>query len=75
MGIEQALADGLNSILNGNDTQNPKVGFVLLLFPFGDGLDPQLCNYVSNAQRHDVVALLKEMTARFEGQPYMSGKA
>jgi hypothetical protein len=34
------------------------------------------CNYISNgASRRDVVLLMKEMIARFEGQPKISGRA
>jgi hypothetical protein len=50
-------------------------GFVLLVYPFenmekGDAR----CNFISNgADRKDVVALMKEMIARFEGQPQMDG--
>jgi hypothetical protein len=49
-----------------------KTGFVLLVFDFGD---TGRCNYMSNAQRDDVVLLLKEQLARFEGQPEMKGHA
>lgn len=54
-----------------------KIGFVLLVFPFGvDHSDDHRCNYISNgADRKEIVALMKEMIARFEGQPKMSGRA
>ena len=75
--IEQmnAVARGLDEFFNhelkGNDR---KVGFVLLLFPFGD--HSGRCNYISNgADRKDVVTLMKEMIARFEGQPDVTGHA
>ena len=50
-----------------------KTGFVLLVFPFHnhDGR----CNYMSNAQREDVVTLLKEQLKRFEGQADVVGHA
>lgn len=45
-----------------------KTGFVLMLFPFGD--TSGRCNYISNgADRRDVISLMREMVARFEGQP------
>lgn len=41
-----------------------------------DGHTDGRCNYISNgADRNDVVVLMKEMIARFEGQPKMSGRA
>lgn len=33
------------------------------------------CNYISNAVRDDVVVLLKEQLARFEGSPDVTGHA
>jgi hypothetical protein len=52
-----------------------KVGFVLMVFPFGEEKTGR-CNYMSNgADRRDVVTLMKEMIARFEGQPETSGRA
>jgi len=50
-------------------------GFVLLVFPFGEEAEGR-CNFISNgANRQDLVALFKEMIARFEGQPEMEGHA
>jgi hypothetical protein len=52
-----------------------KVGFVLMVFPFGELVEGR-CNYISNgADRKDIVTLMKEMIARFEGQPEMKGHA
>lgn len=79
-----AVAQTLDAFFNG-DTAAPratnkprddrKVGFVLLVFEFGD--DPaSRCNFISNgADRRDIVSLFKEMIARFEGQPEMKGHA
>jgi hypothetical protein len=51
-----------------------KTGFVLLVFPFGEG--EGRCNYISNgADRKDIVAMMKEQIKRFEGQPEMKGTA
>jgi hypothetical protein len=42
-----------------------EVGFVLLVFPFGDG--DGRCNYISNgARREDIVKMMREQIARFE---------
>jgi hypothetical protein len=49
-----------------------KVGFLLMLFPFGER--EGRCNYISNANRADVVVLLKEQIARFEGMPEAIGR-
>lgn len=64
--IAQALDYAFNNQVGGDGR---KTGFVLLVFPFGD--DPKgRCNYISNgADRLDMIALFKEMVARFEGQP------
>jgi len=72
-----ALAGFLDEEFNGGAKgADRKVGFVLLVFPFGDGTEDGRCNFISNgADRHDIVALFKEMIARFEGQPETSGRA
>jgi hypothetical protein len=70
----QGVAEALDGTFNGTAKHpNKKVGFVLLLFEYGthDGR----ANYISNgADRKDIVNLFKEMIARFEGQPEMSGR-
>jgi hypothetical protein len=69
--VARGLDKGFNGDLKGNAR---KTGFVLMVFPFGD--HSGRCNYISNgADRADVVALMKEMIARFEGQPEMKGRA
>ena len=71
------VAAGLDKIFNGDDRPR-KTGFVLMVFPFtnaGTGTDGR-CNYISNgADRKDIVVLMKEMIARFEGQPDIKGRA
>jgi len=42
------------------------IGFILMVFPFEDR---GRCNYMSNANREDVIVLLKEQLARFQGMP------
>ena len=70
-----AIAKALDELFNG-DTKGParKTGFVLLVFPFGEG--EGRCNYISNgADRKDIVTMFKEQIKRFEGQPDVEGKA
>lgn len=71
-----AVAQGLDKIFNGDAKGNQReTGFVLLVFPFGHA-DVGRCNFISNgADRRDVVTLMKEMIARFEGQAEASGRA
>lgn len=69
--IVRALDESLNMGKKGDARE---IGFVLMLFPFGDRSGR--CNYASNgANRRDVVTLMKEMIARFEGQPEIGGRA
>jgi hypothetical protein len=70
-----ALAEGLDRFLNGEmHGKDRKTAFVLLVFPFGD--DTGRCNYISNgADRKDIVVMLKEQIARFEGQAASEGEA
>jgi hypothetical protein len=69
--IAASLDKAFNGDAKGDDRQN---GFVLLIFPF-DGPADARTNYVSNASRKDIVVALKEIVARFEGQPEISGRA
>lgn len=46
------------------DAKPKKTGFILLVFPFNEG---GRCNYLSNADRADVVTMLKEQLSYFEG--------
>jgi len=80
----QAIAMTLDEFFNGQPPPEPErrqwmkdrpTGFVLMVFPFGDD-DFARCNYISNgAGRADIVVLMKEMIARFEGQPELKGRA
>ena len=63
----QGLAAGIDDVLNGEERPK-RNGFVLLLFEFGQ-MEGARTNYVSNCDRKDIIAALKEVTARFEGQP------
>jgi len=68
------LAHTLDELFNGDARgDDRKNGFILMVFPF-HGADGR-ANYISNAQRADIVTMLKEQLARFEGQPEMTGRA
>lgn len=69
--LMRALAKTLDGLLN--DASGKTTGFVLLTFPF-DGPAGQRTNYIANCDRADVVVALKEIVARFEGQPQQSGR-
>lgn len=69
--VARALDDVFNAGLKGPDR---KTGFVLLVFPFGE--KEGRCNYISNgAAREDVVVLMREQIARFQGQAEVKGTA
>ena len=70
-----AIAEALDETFNGElKAPHKKVGFVLLVYPFGEDVAGR-CNFISNgADRRDIVTLFKEMIARFEGQPEMRGR-
>ncbi len=80
--IQDAYRDRMNELAGFLDEQfngqrggpGREVGFVMLIFPFGE--TEGRCNFISNgADRKDIVVLFKEMIARFEGQPEMKGTA
>jgi len=62
-----ALAEVLDDYLNGRDTPKGerKVGFFLTTFEMSA---PGRFNYISNADKLDVRAMLKEIVARIEGR-------
>jgi hypothetical protein len=67
------LAYLLDEYFNGPDKgKDRQVGFCLMVFNFGDA---GRCNYISNADRADVVTLLHEQLRRFEGAPDVTGTA
>ena len=61
------LAGFIDDYLNGPDcpTDKKEVGFFLTIFPFKE---EGRFNYISNADKLDVRAMLKEITARIEGR-------
>jgi hypothetical protein len=76
--VEREFVDKMTAVMrtvdhffNGEDVPK-KIGIILMVFPFeSDGR----CNYMSNANRDDVVIMLKEQIKRFEGQPDVKGRA
>lgn len=69
----EAVARAVDGFFNGEAKgADRKIGFVLMVFPFGDTTGR--CNYMSNgADRNDVVTLMREMIAKFTGQPEITG--
>jgi hypothetical protein len=67
-----AIARVLDETLNGDPaTRGPgerKTGFALLVFPFCQPNDEHRANYISNANREDMIAIMKEFIARAEGR-------
>ncbi len=71
------IAQALDKVFNGDRRGRERpTGFVLMVYPFAEfDKGDSRCNFISNgADRRDVVVLMKEMIARFEGQPEMSGR-
>lgn len=64
--LMNATAVGLDKVFNGEAKgKDKKVGFVLLVFPYGS--EDGRCNYISNgADRKDIIVMLKEQIKRFE---------
>lgn len=72
--LMNTLAGVLDGAFNGDAKgEDREIGFVLIVFPFGER--EGRCNYISNAERSDVVIMLKHQLARFEGQPDTEGHA
>lgn len=66
--LMNALAEGLDHVFNGTRKgHDRKVAFVLLTARFGD-YDNGRVNYISNGERADIVSMMKELIARFEGR-------
>jgi hypothetical protein len=79
--VEERYAAQMTAVMSAvddflNEGKRPReTGIVILMFPYGDAQGGR-CNFMSNgADRRDVVTLMKEMIARFEGQPEMKGSA
>jgi hypothetical protein len=52
------VARALDQIFNKGTEDDPKVGFIVLMFPYDDRSGK--CNYVSNgASKHDIIRMFK----------------
>ena len=62
-----ALGKAIDEILNGpkDAPDRRNMGYALLMFRMGE---PGRMNYISNAQREDMIVALKELVANFEGR-------
>lgn len=73
----EATMRALDSFFNGEGVKGTdrKNAIVVMVFPFGDAPDGRV-NFMSNGvDRADMVALFKEMIARFQGMPEARGNA
>lgn len=64
----KVIGRGLDDILNGENCPRDKKkwGFAFLVFPFGEAPEGRI-NYLSNAEREDMLVSMKEFIARAEG--------
>jgi hypothetical protein len=62
----RAVAKAIDGFLNPDGVK--RNGFALLVFPFGQPDDSHRSNYISNADREDMLATMKEFIARAEGR-------
>lgn len=61
-----AIAHDLDDAFNGS-VRPKKIGFVLLMAEFGK-IEGGRVNYISNGERADMIAMVKEWLARAEGR-------
>lgn len=67
--VMNKLAHNLDRFLNADGVK--RNGFLLMVFPFGEpqaGEPSHRCNYISNAEREDVIKLLEEQIEYFKAQ-------
>jgi len=60
------IGRAINKFLNPNPNEK-KYGFSILMFKFGEPNQFDRMNYLSNANREDMIASMKEFIARNEG--------
>lgn len=60
------LASGIDDVLNG-ETRPKKIGFALFMFEFGH-VEANRVNYISNADRTEMLTAVREWLARAEGR-------
>lgn len=61
------LARVIDTSLNGKPGKPRRLGFILLVAEFGQITDGRV-NYISNGDRADMIAMLREYLARAEGR-------
>jgi hypothetical protein len=69
----KAMAMAVDEFFNGDKRGNDReVGFCLLVFPFAGLGDPgqERINYISNADRANMITAMKELIGRFEGRDH-----
>jgi hypothetical protein len=69
-GKQREIMNGIAEVLDEafNMGERPKkIAFVLLTAHFGDYKGGRV-NYISNGERGDIVTMMKELIARFEGR-------
>lgn len=69
-----AVCHHLDAAFNGDEKGAARqVGFVLLVFPFGDQCGR--VNYISNGcDRQEIARMMREVATRFDGQEVASAK-
>jgi hypothetical protein len=65
----KTTTDMLQAIMSGLVKVLPDCSITLLVAPFG-GKPGQRVNYVSNSDRGDMIAMMREVLARFEGRAH-----
>lgn len=67
------LAEGIDTVLNGGVTIEglKRVGFVLMVYDLKDGASPNggQFNYISNSERIDVMACMREILEKYDTKP------
>lgn len=66
------IAQALDTTLNGPAPMPQTIGFVLLTYPFGSP-GRTVISYVSNSDRDTVKLALRQLLARWDGQPEVVG--
>jgi hypothetical protein len=58
----------IDTMFNPDGPKQRTVGWIVITFAFGPTKEGDRVNYMSNAERADVVTMLKEQLRYFEGQ-------
>lgn len=72
-----SIAGALDDLLNGKDCPKDqrKTGFMLFVYDFNQGPKAGRMNYISNANRMDNHAAMKEIAADMEGRVHKAPNA